>query len=161
VAKVCLCHGDLHGRNILVDSDGDYWLIDFARVGKSHALRDFVELETDIKFSLMKDSDLAELHSYERALLMPGRFKEALPPVGFEESSMDKSYKVISTLRQVAAGSLKLEGDMREYYEALLFNTLKVLRLRHISACQKEHALLSASLLCMRLDHWPEWKMQV
>lgn len=159
VVKVCLCHGDLHSRNILVDSDGDYWLIDFARVGTSHALRDFVELETDIKFNLMNDSDLAELYTYERALLEPRRFMEELPPVGFRASSMDKSYKVISTLRQVAAKSLELEGDMREYYEALLFNTLKVLRLRHISACQKEYALLSASLLCMLLDRWPEWEM--
>jgi CheY-like chemotaxis protein len=154
-AKVCLCHGDLHGRNILVNSDDGYWLIDFARVDQSHALRDFVELETDIKFNLMNDAYLEELYRYEQALLMPDRFAEKVPAVDFPSSSVDKSYKVISALRQIASNSLALDGDMREYYEALLFNTLKILHLRHIQACKKEHALLSASLLSRRLDRWP------
>lgn len=156
--KVCLCHGDLHGRNILVDKDDGYWLIDFARVESSHAVRDFVELETDIKFNLMNDAYLANLYRYEHALLMPGRFGEKVPAIEFPSAIVAKSYKVISGLRQMAASSLALEGDMREYYEALLFNTLKILHLRHIQPCKKEHALLSASLLAMRLDQWPSWK---
>lgn len=155
--KVCLCHGDLHGRNILVNKDHGYWLIDYARVDQTHALRDFVELETDIKFNLMNDSYLAELYRYEHALLVPGRFTEHVPAIEFPSATVDKSYKVISALRQIAAGSLALEGGMREYYEALLFNTLKILHLRHIQPCKKEHALLSASLLAMRLDRWPAW----
>ncbi len=158
-AKVCLCHGDLHGRNILVNSDDGYWLIDFARVDQTHALRDFVELETDIKFNLMNDAYLVELYRYEHALLMPDRFVEKVPAVDFPSASVDKSYKVISALRQIAAHSLALEGDVREYYEALLFNTLKILHLRHIQPCKKEHALLSASLISMRLDRWPEWDL--
>ena len=156
-AKVCLCHGDLHGRNILVNKDDGYWLIDFARVDLSHAVRDFIELETDIKFNLMNDSYLAELYRYEQALLMPGRFTEKVPAIEFSSAIVDKSYKVISALRQTAARSLALDGGMREYYEALLFNTLKILHLRHIQPCKKEHALLSASLLTMRLDRWPAW----
>jgi hypothetical protein len=147
----------LHGRNILVNSDGGYWLIDFARVDQTHALRDFVELETDIKFNLMNDAYLMELYRYEHALLMPGLFTEKVPAIDFPSSSVDKSYKVISALRQIAADSLAQEGGMREYYEALLFNTLKILHLRHIQPCKKEHALLSASLLSMRLDRWPQW----
>ena len=158
-AKVCLCHGDLHGRNILVNSDDGYWLIDFARVDQTHALRDFVELETDIKFNLMNDAYLVELYRYEHALLMPDRFVEKVPAVDFPSASVDKSYKVISALRQIAANSLALEGGVREYYEALLFNTLKILHLRHIQPCKKEHALLSASLISMRLDRWPEWDL--
>jgi CheY-like chemotaxis protein len=157
VAKVCLCHGDLHSRNILVNKDDGYWLIDFARVDLSHAVRDFVELETDIKFNLMNDSYLAELYRYEHALLMPGRFTEKVPAIEFPSAIVDKSYKVISALRQIAASSLALEGGMREYYEALLLNTLKILHLRHIQPCKKEHALLSASLLAMRLERWPVW----
>jgi len=157
ISKSCLCHGDLHGRNILVNSDGHYWLIDFARVDESHAVRDFVELETDLKFNIMKDADLAALLPFERALLAPERFKEGVPEVEFQSESLAKTYKVIAKLRQVAAGLLALDGDMSEYYEALLLNTLNMLHLRHISAAKKEHALLSASLLCQRLDQWPEW----
>jgi hypothetical protein len=89
---------------------------------------------------------------------MPGRFGEKVPAIEFPSAIVAKSYKVIAALRQMAASSLALEGDMREYYEALLFNTLKILHLRHIQPCKKEHALLSASLLAMRLDQWPSWK---
>jgi len=156
-SKVCLCHGDLHGRNILVNSDEHYWLIDFARVEESQAVRDFVELETDIKFNIMKDADLAALLSFECGLLTPQRFKQEVPEVEFKSKSLAKTYKVIAKLRQVAAKSLVLDDEMSEYYQALLFNTLKVLRLRHIPAAKKEHALLSAALICQRLDHWPEW----
>jgi hypothetical protein len=105
----------------------------------------------------MKDAYLVELYRYEHALLMPDRFTERAPVIGFSSSIVDKSYKVISALRQTAARELVLEGGMREYYEALLFNTLKILHLRHIHPCKKEHALLSASLLSMRLDRWPAW----
>ncbi len=156
-SRACLCHGDLHGRNILVNSDGHYWLIDFARVAESHAVRDFVELETDLKFNIVKDIDLTALFPFEWALLTPQRFKDEVPEVEFKSESLAKVYKVIAKLRQVAAESLALNGDMREYYEALLFNTLNVLRLKHIAATKKEHALLSASLLCGRLEQWPEW----
>lgn len=157
VSKVCLCHGDLHSRNILVNSDGDYWLIDFARVEETHAMRDFIELETDIKFNLMQNSDLAELYPFEHALLSPKQFKETVPIMEFSSTKIRKAYKVIAALREVVTKSLSLEGDMREYYEALLLNTLNMLRLRHIKASKKEHALLSASLICQRLDRWPKW----
>lgn len=150
-SKVCLCHGDLHGRNILVDSDGhDYWLIDFARVAEGHALRDFVELETDIKFNTLRDTDLTELLPFERALLSRERFQEAI----FPAESLNKAYQVITRLRQVAAQLLALDGEMKEYYQALLFNTLNILRLKHIPVAKKEHALLAAALVCERLEHW-------
>jgi CheY-like chemotaxis protein len=155
-SKVCLCHGDLHGRNILVNSDEHYWLIDFARVEESHAVRDFVELETDIKFNIVREADLTALLPFERALLAPQGFQDRVPELEFKSENLAKAYKVIATLRQVAAKSLALDGDMDEYYQALLLNTLNMLRLRHIPAPKKEHALLSASLLCQRLDHWPE-----
>lgn len=158
VSKVSLCHGDLHGRNILVGSDEHYWLIDFARVDETHAVRDFIELETDIKFNLMKDTDLNTLLRYEYSLLMPKKFSDSLPDIKIESPSLRKSYQVIASLRHFAIKYLSLDGDMREYYEALLINTLNMLRLRHIQAAKKEHVLLSASLICQRLDHWPEWE---
>jgi len=68
-AKVCRTHGDLNARNILVTEyipSGELtteselsrrvlqaWLIDFARTGEGHALRDFIVLESWIKFKLL------------------------------------------------------------------------------------------------------------
>lgn len=154
-APVCLCHGDLHGRNILVDSADRFWLIDFARVGQSHALRDFAELEVDIRFNLLREHDLAALLPFERRLLAPARFGEPLPAAEDASPRLRKAHAVVEALRRIAAEQLRLDGDIREYYLALLFHTLKVLRLRHLAHARKQHALLAAALICRRLEAWP------
>lgn len=158
ISPVCLCHGDLHGRNILVDEDDRFWLIDFARVAEGHALRDFAELETDIKFNLLPVVDLEVLLPFEQALLVPANFQDVLPNVSFGNDRLDHTYQVVLALRQIASELLDLQGDMREYYQALFFHTLKIMRLRSISTDKKEHALLSAALICRRLVDWPKWK---
>jgi CheY-like chemotaxis protein len=156
LSRSCLCHGDLHGRNILVDSKGNFWLIDFARVANGHVLRDFIELETDIKFNIMYETDLKQVLPFEKALLFPNKVKEPVPDLFFTNDGLTHAYHIIHSLRKTAGDLISLDGDMREYYEALLLNTLNVLRLKHISSAKKEYALLSASLICERLSHWPE-----
>lgn len=160
VSRRCLCHGDLHGRNILVDADGHFWLIDFASVAESHALRDFAELETDIKFNLLPVVDLEALLAFEQALLAPASFGETSRDMSFVNDRLDHAYQVVLALRHIASDLIDLEGDMREYYQALLLHALNIIRLSHISNEKKEHALLSASLICQRLEDWPKWEVQ-
>ena len=66
----CVAHGDLHADNFFVDSTHMTWLIDFEHTGRTHALRDFVELEADIKLRLSAypDDDLGGLAALERGL---------------------------------------------------------------------------------------------
>ena len=152
VSQKCLCHGDLHSQNILVDAAGHFWLIDFGRVAESHALRDFAELETDIKFNLLSTTDLSDLLPFERALLAPAKFKKApKEDMSFDDNRLNHAYQVILALRRIASDLLDLEDDMCEYYQALFLHTLNIMRLHHIRAEKKEHALLSASLICQRL----------
>lgn len=158
VSRKCLCHGDLHSLNILVDAEGHFWLIDFARVAESHALRDFAELEIDIKFNLLPVVDLAALLPFEQALLIRANFQDAPLDISFGSNRLDHAYRVVIALRRIAADLIDLEGDTREYYQALFLHTLNIMRLRHISIEKKEHALLSAALICQRLEDWPEWE---
>lgn len=158
VSRRCLCHGDLHSRNILVDGDGHFWLIDFARVAESHALRDFVELETDIKFNLLPVVDLQALLRFEQALLAPANFRETPQPLSLANGRLNHAYQVVLALRRTAFELIDLTGDMRQYYQALFLHTLNMMRLRHISPGKKEHALLSAALICQRLQDWPNWR---
>lgn len=160
VSRQCLCHGDLHSRNILVDGIGNFWMIDFARSAESHVLRDFVELETDLKFNVLPVVDLTALLPFEQALLAPASLHNSMPVRSFSNNRLDHAYGVISALRGIAAKILNLDGDMREYYQALFIHTLNVMRLRHISPERKEYALLSAALICQRLDNWPEWEFE-
>lgn len=147
----CLCHGDLHARNLLVDDEGHFWLIDFARVGPSHAVRDFVELESDIKFNLLQVSDLRLLLPFEEALLDPQQFGPDPLPAAFGDPAIDKAYEVVVALRGLASELIRPPCDRRQYEQALLLHTLNILRLRHIAPGKKEHALLAAALLCERL----------
>lgn len=158
----CLVHGDLHNRNILVDTaeanSPKFWLIDFARSDESHTLRDFIELETDIKFTLLESGGLEGLFQLDAALLAPGQFGQDPPHTASKDPQVIKAYRVIADLRRAAAELTRHSDDLREYYEALLVHTLNAMRLRHLGLEQRERALLSAALISRRLDTWPDWE---
>lgn len=152
-----ITHGDLTGRNIMVDESGKCWLIDFYRTFKSHILRDFVILETDIKYRLMSLLSLTDFLHLEEALLEADRQNQ--PPVLPPSFSKDarKAAEVIFALRQLAhkyaSNYNTKENDARkEYLLSQLMGTLNVVRLRHISENRKLQAMHSAVMLCEELD---------
>lgn len=157
----CVTHGDLHANNILINANGECWLIDFYRTYPSHILRDFVILETDLKYRVMGDVTPSDFVTFERALLdwqPPHAFHAALtlPP------RIRKASEVIVGLRTQAWSLLdwqvsgKSADAQREYLASLLMATLNVLRLRHMKspalAPRRELALVSALLICERLE---------
>ncbi len=151
----CVTHGDLHSNNIFVDEHQQVWLIDFGRTGKGHAWRDFIELETDIKFTLLKTVDLTALYHFEVALLLPERLDDLLAqPEHTTDPDIHKAFQVISTLRRMAVDVIKYDSDALPYYQGLFYQTLNVIRLKKIDAQKKQHALLSAALICERLETW-------
>ncbi|VAW35146.1 hypothetical protein MNBD_CHLOROFLEXI01-588 [hydrothermal vent metagenome] len=153
----CITHGDLTGRNMMVDESGKCWLIDFYRTHKSHILRDFVILETDIKYRLMSLLSLTDFLHFEEALLEADRQDQ--PPILPPSFSKDarKAAEVIFALRQLAhhyARSFNTQNDQarKEYLLSQLMGTLNVVRLRHISESRKLQAMHSAVMLCEELD---------
>ena len=153
----CITHGDLTGRNIMVDESGKCWLIDFYRTYKSHILRDFVIMETDIKYRLMSLLSLTDFLHFEEALLEADRRDQVpiLPP-SFSKDAR-KAAEVIFSLRQLAhkyARSFNTQTDdaRKEYLLSQLMGTLNVVRLRHISESRKLQALHSAVMICEELD---------
>jgi CheY-like chemotaxis protein len=154
VRPVTLCHGDLHTRNILVDEGGQFWLIDFARVAESHALRDFAELESDIKFRVLAELSRPERLALEMALLAPTHWDDLYSPQRLT-APLEHWRQVITTVRTLVVEQLRLTGDLRDYYEALFWHTLNLVRLRTVDPQGKEDALLCAALLAQRLEQWP------
>ncbi len=156
-------HGDLHSHNLLVDQSGNGWLIDCARADKGHILRDFVELETDLKFSLLPTTDLGMLWIFEMGLLKPARLSEAPAPLeNLPKPDLQKAYSVVSGLRALAYDLIGTDFDMREYYQALFYQTLNVVRLklsqrRVVPPAKDYHPLLAAALIAERLEAWPQW----
>eukprot|EP00937_MAST-01D_sp_MAST-1D-sp2_P001358 g1358.t1 len=52
-----MVHGDLNGNNVLIDTEGIVWLIDFAATGRAHVLKDFAKLESCFLFEYVHDHD--------------------------------------------------------------------------------------------------------
>ncbi len=162
-------HGDLHSDNIFVDQRTNATcVIDYERSGPGYVLRDFAELETDIRLRLAPFgmNDLMLAHQLDLLLLAPEHRDDALEwrdLTGGSPQALDEARKVfetISALRRLAAQSVHVES-MDEYYWALLMETLiSVLRQyddwddQVVAHLAKWRALVAASALAERLAHW-------
>ncbi len=154
-----IVHGDLHSRNIFVDMNHELWLIDFERTGEGHCLRDFVELETDLKFSLLElaPAEFTLFIQMEAALLSQGdtvpasQLPGAMPPAVQQHRAARRVYEAVASLRELAAA--RAHPDMRDYYWGLLCQTLFVATLTHLPGEAKRRAQLSAALICERLGN--------
>lgn len=157
--QTAVTHGDLHGDNILVDSGNNIWGVDFERTGPGHILQDFIELESDIINRLPCTQE--NFHAFlsicitacERHEIKGMELTESVEA----QSEMKKAMLTISHLRSLARECTGI-SDARQYLLGLLFNTL--FRATISSTNQRkqnqQRALMLASILCHRLDHWEE-----
>ncbi len=152
---LCITHGDLNGKNILVDENGYPWVIDFFRTGWGHVLRDFVELEADIKFNCLESSDMEALYEFESSLTSPKKFDDSYK-FGNKKNidELAKAFNVIRELRTLAHSVVEPRNDITEYYVGLLYHTINKIKYQNITKERKKHALLSASLICEKLEKW-------
>lgn len=157
--KIAVTHGDLHGDNILVDSGGNIWVIDFERTREGHILQDFIELESDIinRLPCTHENFAAFLSicitACEQTEIKGMEMTESVET----QTEMKKAMLTISHLRSLARESTGIT-DARQYLLGLLFNTLfraTISTSNQRKQCQ-QRALMLASILCHRLDHWGE-----
>ena len=157
-SQYAITHGDLHASNVIVNKERRTWLIDFYKTGVGHILRDFAELESDIKFTLFGSKSLNARYQLEEALLAPKNLQEEITLDANPSPQQARALAAIQRLRQVAFKLTDI-SDTREYYMALLFYALKSIggftsgsgSTQDRSAAQY-HALLSAALICQRLS---------
>lgn len=154
----CITHGDLNASNIFVDSDRHAWLIDFGCTGPGHILRDVAELDSIVRFQLLS-GDSASLE--ERLLLEETLNKIPLTDIGgspaefaTDNAALAKAFYVSLHLRTLAAQltSPHRDTDMSEYQIALLYYGLNTIRFYALDTVQRQHALISSSLLADRVS---------
>jgi hypothetical protein len=142
-----ITHGDLNGRNILV-YDNKAWLVDFYHTGPGHIFRDFVKLESYIKFHLMETENLEALSLFEDALNDPEPSPDNTAfAIRGNPDDLIKAYRIILRLRHwacVKAMETSWSRIREEYYAGLFYQTLAVLGYS-IKLVSKKHALVSAN----------------
>jgi CheY-like chemotaxis protein len=155
---LAVTHGDLHGDNILIDEHRNAWVIDFERSGEGHILQDFVELESDIINRLISSSEnLPSFYQLCVQVAQSVELKELEDINEIDHPDVKKATQTISLLRKLAREISGIE-DARQYLFGLLFNTLFRATIFDESAhkLSQYRALMLASIICHRLDHWNE-----
>lgn len=147
----CITHGDLNANNILVDEEGRTWLIDYHRTGRSHILRDCIELESVIKYMLLQSEEIDQLYLLERCLSQVSSFAQVTlmePKLQGADDEVQKAYSAVRFIRQVAhrLATVHRAGDFGEYQVALAINSLNIARHLSLPPLQRLHALMGASL---------------
>jgi hypothetical protein len=156
---IVVTHGDLHGDNLLVDENHNAWVIDFERTGEGHALQDFVELESDI-INRLNCSEENFLDFFQLCVLLT-KHKEIQPlnerDITFTDKEIQKALQTVSCIRSLAQEITNI-SNFQEYLLGLLFNTLfraTITPGKPLTDHQRR-ALILASIICHRLDHWDE-----
>jgi hypothetical protein len=198
----CRTHGDMNARNIMVDvlydSEGPIprmkggtgplpqtkafyqtWLIDFYRTYPEHAFRDFIQLETVVRFVLMNGGTLKQRLQFEGVLLKQNYMDDTdnrnkktetlqwLAKNNFP-SVFQRAYSLIFEIRYRAKRTVYPDfpnDDARKFnqYEyGLLYQCLNTVRYykpvqdegEGIAILNALHALAAAGLLVKKhLDH--------
>ena len=155
---LAVTHGDLHGDNVLIDEHHNAWVIDFERSGEGHVIQDFIELEGDIINRLISSSEnLPSFYQLCVQVVQNVELKELKGINAIGHPDVKKAIQTISLLRKLAREISGIE-DARQYLLGLLFNTLFRATIFNESAHQlsQYRALMLASIICHRLDHWDE-----
>lgn len=171
-------HGDLHSGNIFVDQDCKTYVLDYERSGSGYILRDFAELETDIRLRLtpIPRDQLRLAYALDLALLAPVAGNDRLAPPDWDNlpdlsprlrGELQKAFDAISTLRRLFCGLTGEPDELKQYYWALLMETLISLLRKYSDAdasarnAARSRALLSAALIAERLAAWGgDWPPQ-
>jgi len=134
------------------------WLIDFQGTGRGHILRDVAMLDSTVRYQLLAagEATLEERLHMEEVLCSIERFgqlEQLATSFSTENPALVKIYATVVHLRTWARRLVEQNPnvDLSEYYIALLYSAMNTTRFSSLSSVQREHAILSASLLVERL----------
>lgn len=154
---ICTTHGDFNRHNLLVDTTGHTWLIDFQATGPGHILRDVAQLDSEVRFFLLpQEVTLEERLHMEEVLCSIEHFSQVeqlITQFSTTNLALAKAYATVVHLRTLARKLVAQNSsdDISEYYIALFYNAVNTLRFYSLPSKQREHALICASLLADRL----------
>lgn len=149
---VSFVHGDLNGQNVIVDGRGNVWIIDFGRLRRGHALRDFAKLENDVLYVMTKiDGATCEQARamvdalIDRDVAMP----LGDPPASVRDAALVRAWSTIAKVRALAK-PIAEQADANGYRVALLRFAAHTLSFDEPTIEQRRWALWACGGLCAR-----------
>ncbi|MEQ8353314.1 MAG: isochorismatase family protein [Leptospiraceae bacterium] len=150
-------HGDLNGRNIILDSRDNVWLIDFFHTHRGHILRDLIKLENDLLFIMTpveSEEDLKEaLELADMQINHPDLGMAPDPELAhrFKRPQFKKAWKTICLLRKHYRNLIGSDRDPYQFHVAFLRYAVHTLSFDECNTWQKKWALYSSGLLTQRI----------
>ena len=149
-------HGDLNGKNIIIDALGNTWLIDFFHTHSGHVLKDLIKLENDILYIFTKiesEDEFREGMELSRRLIDLDDLWRAPDPADakdFKFPRMRKAWRVIAYLRSLYAELIQSDRNTYQLHVGLMRYAMHTLSFEECTEYQRKWALFSASM-CARL----------
>ncbi|MBR30536.1 MAG: isochorismatase [Spirochaetaceae bacterium] len=150
-------HGDLNGRNIILDSRDNVWLIDFFHTHRGHILRDLIKLENDLLFIMTSVESEEELQD---ALLL-SEMQINHPDLGispdpalasrFRFPQFQKAWKSLCLLRNHYRSLIDSDRDPYQFHVAFLRYAVHTLSFDECNLWQKKWALYASGLLTEKI----------
>lgn len=119
-----LTYGRLDGEGVLVDGQGRPYLVDFSQVELGPLVRDFVMLETAVKFDLLATLDVQARQELEQRLWAGAHLGEAADTEDLAGDGL-KALQVINCIRKFAAAGIN--NDLKAYQLGLYYNAVNQL----------------------------------
>jgi protein-tyrosine phosphatase/nicotinamidase-related amidase len=147
---VSYIHGDLNGANIILDGQGNVWLIDFFHTHRGHVLKDLIKFENDLLYIftlLEREADLVEALRLSDLLLSVADLAAPLPSLAdfdLKHPALVRAYETLTTLRSFVAELVHEGRDPLQLLVGQMRYAVHTLSFDESSALQKQWALYMA-----------------
>jgi protein-tyrosine phosphatase/nicotinamidase-related amidase len=157
LTRMAWVHGDLNGANIILDAQGNVWLIDFFHTGPGHVLKDLLKLENDLFYILTPledDAALAQALTLSDALCDVDDLAAPLPPpeaLGITHPELARAWQTAGLLRAFYPELLGPRRDPMQTLIAIVRYAVHTLSFDEADVRQKKWALYTAGRAARRL----------
>jgi len=157
-ARMAYVHGDLNGRNIVLDTSHNVWIIDFFHADRGHILRDLLKLENDILyiFTKIEESDLSDAIRLTRGLIEQPDLgiPPALDSMEFKNPRIAMAWRAIQRMRSILPELVEMDREPFQMHIGLLRYAMHTLSFDECNLAQKKWALASGAILIDKIkDH--------
>ncbi|EPG64800.1 cyclin-dependent kinase inhibitor 3 [Leptospira wolffii serovar Khorat str. Khorat-H2] len=156
---VSYVHGDLNGRNIIIDAQKNVWLIDFFHTHRGHVLKDLIKLENDLLYIFTKIEDAELEEAFALTDLILSQQDLGIPPkpeeeIRFVSEKIRRAYRMVCKLRSFYPSLIRLDRDPYQLHVSLLRYAMHTLSFDESSRVQKIWALYTGGICAEKVKEF-------